>query len=39
MRAPMDEIFAGLAAQLQELALYKAKYGELDIASRVIEEV
>jgi len=39
MRAPMDEVLAGLAAQLQELALYKAKYGELDNASRFIEEV
>jgi len=35
----MDEIFAGLAAQLQELALYKAKYGELDIVSRFTDDV
>ncbi|KAG9248518.1 hypothetical protein BJ878DRAFT_547929, partial [Calycina marina] len=38
MRAPMDEIFAGLASQLQELAMYKTKFGELDAASRFMEE-
>lgn len=38
MRAPMDEIFAGLAAQLQELALYKSQFGELDISARFTEE-
>lgn len=41
LRAPMDDILSGLADQLQELARYKAKYGELNDhdSTRQITEV
>jgi adenylate cyclase len=30
LRAPMNDVFSGLAEQLKELQRYKARFGELD---------